>query len=400
MRLGERMQRRTRLWAFTLAGLLTTTLAVAVPVGSAAAAVIARHANLTTRAVGYPTTSNPAQQLQSAAVRQDLQNSTVSGTFTLRAAPPTNESEYGQHGFLSISFGNSDNGTCQADTSYGQFSVSLAGNLNGSGFSRSGRTYTLSKAVSAAGWATWDCAFALTMDEDMEPVDALIGTLGQTQGKPALTVKSVRFLGSTKKPLRLTRGVWTTIEVEVANTGTSDAANVVITGSGKGLKVKKKKVGTVSTVTSTVTEVRVKLKAKRKRSTLKLKVKGDGVTANHKIKVKRVTPKKPVAGRYRDKKRGITFRVRKGRVVQFKGRIQHQCGVWPQYTYNTQQWQFPKTKIGKDGIVERTVRKKDRRLDLRMRIAGRKATQGRFYYSSPGGHCFGSTFFTAKRVGK
>lgn len=218
--------------------------------------------------------------------------------------------------------------------------------------------------------------------------------------QPALTVKSVRLLGSAKQPLKLVRGVWTTIEVDLQNPGEVDAKDVVVTGKGKGLQVKKKKVGTVSTVVGTTTTVKVKLKGKRKQSVLRVQAAGSGVKAVRKIKVKRINPKKPVAGKYRDKKNGIVFRVRKGRVVKFKGEIQSQCGDWPQFTYNTQQWSFPKTKIGKDGIVQKTVRKKNRRLDLRMRVAGRKATQGRFDYSSPDGYCHGSTWFSARRVGK
>lgn len=218
--------------------------------------------------------------------------------------------------------------------------------------------------------------------------------------QPALTVKSVRLLGSAKQPLKLVRGVWTTVEVEVRNPGDADAEGVVVSGKGKGLQVKKKKVGTVSTVGGTTTMVKVKLKGKRKKSVLRIQVAGSGAKGARKIKVKRINPKKPVAGKYRDKKNGIVFRVRNGRVVKFKGKIQSQCGVWPQFTYNTQQWNFPKTKIGKDGIIQKTVRKKNRRLDLQMRVAGRKATQGRFDYSSPDGYCHGSAWFSARRVGK
>lgn len=218
--------------------------------------------------------------------------------------------------------------------------------------------------------------------------------------QPALAVTSVRLLDSAKQPLKLMRGVWTTIEVDVKNPGDVDAEGVVVTGKGKGLQVKKKKVGTVSTVIGTTTTVKVRLKGKRKQSVLRIQAAGSGAKAVRTVKVKRIKPKKPVAGKYRDKKNGIVFRVRNGRVVKFKGEIQSQCGDWPQFTYNTQQWSFPKTKIGKDGIIRKTVRKKNRRLDLQMRVAGRKATQGRFDYSSPDGYCHGSTWFSARRVGK
>lgn len=390
-----------------VAGLCVAVTSVAVTSGAvtgtahaATPPVLARHGNLTETASGLPATSNQAQQLRSAAVRQDLAKSTVSGTFVLRASPPASEPSHGAHGRLSVNFGTYDSGNCVADGSYGRFEVPLAGDLAGSGFSRSGATYTLSRSVAAAGWAPWNCAYALVLDGSDNHMDLLGGSLSETHGKPALRVKSVRQLGSTKKPVKLVRGVWTPLEVEIVNPGAADAAGVVINGNGKGLQVKRKRVGTVSTVGSTTTTVRVRLKGKRKKSVLRLRVTGGGAKAARQVKVKRFTPKKPVAGRYVNKKKGISFRVRNGRVVQFRGRIQSQCGVWPQFRYNTQQWRFPKAKIRKDGIVQKTVRNKNRRLDVRMRIVGRKANLGRFDHSSPDGYCHGSTYFVARRVGR
>lgn len=369
---------------------------------AAGAPVLARHGNLTERPTGMPAPGiDPALQLRSATVRQDLTKGTVAGTFVLRASPPSSESAEGAHGVLSVNFGTyDDDRVCVADTPAGRSEVALAGDLAGTGFSRSGATYTLSRSVAEARWASWDCAYALVLIGD-SPQDVLGGSLAETRGKPALRVKSVRLLGSATKPLRLVPGLWTPVEVEIVNPGTADAAGVVVRGNGKGLQVRRTRVGAVAAGQhSTTATVRVRLQGKRKQSVLRLQVVANGAKAVRRIRVQRFVPRKPIAGRYVNRKKGISFRVRNGRVVEFRGTIQSQCGTWPQFTYNTQQWRFPRARIRKDGIVLRTVRTKNRRLDLRMRIVGGRATQGRFYYTSPAGYCHGSTFFNARRIGR
>lgn len=153
--------------------------------------------NLALATAGLPATANPAEQLRSASVRQDLAGSTVSGSFTLQAAPPATESDRGQQGILSVDFGNDDSGTCFPDENYGRFEVSLAGDLTGSGFTRSGATCTLSRTSAATGWSTWDCAYVAVLDGSHMVVDGWSGT-SRRHGKPALAIKSVRLLGSAR----------------------------------------------------------------------------------------------------------------------------------------------------------------------------------------------------------
>ena len=64
-------------------------------------------------------------------------------------------------------------------------------------------------------------------------VDVLVGPL--VDELPTLSIGNATLLGSKK--LKLVRGVWTKIDVEVANAGPGVAGDAVVSGKGKGLKV-------------------------------------------------------------------------------------------------------------------------------------------------------------------
>lgn len=383
-----------------VAALTVGLVMIAPPVPEAAASTVARQGDLTNRPAGLPATANPAQQLRSASVRQNLAGSTISGSFTLKASPPAAESDRGQQApCRSTSVTTTTAPFSRMRASAGLRSRSPA--IWPVVASRAREPHTpLSRATAAAGWSTWNCAYVAVLDENSTVVDGLVGNLSETHGKPAVAIKSVSLLGSARQPFPLVRGIWTTFEVELENTGASDARGVVVSGNGKGVRVTRTRVGAVSTSSGSTATVRVRLIGRANRAVVRLRVSRGGVAAGRLIRLKRIRPTRPVSGRYRDRAGNVTFRIRNGQVVGFKGKIQSQCGVWPQFTYNTQQWSFPRTKIRADGIVDRAVRRKNMRLDLRIRVAGRRATQGRFYYSDPGGYCHGSRFFTATRIGR
>lgn len=222
--------------------------------------------------------------------------------------------------------------------------------------------------------------------------------------RPALAIGDVTLLRSKQRQLRLTRGVWTTVRVRVNNPGTGAVEDSSIRGGGRGVAVRTASVGYVSAGGETEAEVAVKLTGKATRTNLRLVVDGSEASAARTIPVRRVKqPKRPVAGRYRSPDGAVTFRVNKrGRVTGFRSRTEMQCGTWPQFTYQTQRWNFPKTAVPKSGVVHRwhrvrTSTRQDSRL-LEFRMVGRKVTRGQFWYD--GGYCTGTTWFTAKRAGK
>jgi hypothetical protein len=403
------MRRRTRSSTAVLATLLLTgsllgaAAAATAPAPSAASSagdVIARTGELTNRP-GPPATANPALQLAAASVRQDLLAGTQSATVVLAAAPPATEAEHYEHGKLQVGFGNLDGGTCVGDDHYGTASTSLAGDLTGSGFSRSGATYVLSRGAGVGAHSPYDCAYVAVLDADGNITDGLYGPLTDTLGQPTLNISRVSLLGSARAPLKLARGVWTTLEVSVSNAGDADAGKVAITGSGKGLKVKAASADVTRTIEST-SKIRVKLRGKRKRTTLRLRVAGGGAVATKKVKVSRFRPVAPVAGTYRGKRGTVKFKVRKRAVAGFRADVQVACGTYPQYTYSTMTVRFPRSRIGRDGIVDRTVEKRTQVLGLRLRISGRKVTSGSIYYSTPdaSSYCHGSLAFSARRAGR
>lgn len=360
---------------------------------AADAPIIARTGDLSARPDGLPSTSEPARQLKSAVVRQDLANGRLTGTFVLNAAPSTATTAD-----LHVSFGSLAGSTCEARV---DVSTPTAGSL-AEGFTQSGSTLTLStEGIAEASYADWDCAFAALTVAGQPPApgtayDVLIGALDDVYGKPKLQIENVELLRSKVKRLKLVRKVWTTVDVTVKNAGGAPAPDVRVSGKGNGLKVKAAKIDGIAEGGTSSGEVRVKLTANRRR-TLKLVARSGDATASRRIAVAPVPPPpRPVPGEYRSKDGSVTFRIAKGKVIGWRGYMQTRCGGFPdlpRYTMNT--YDFPKTRVARNGIVDARDRGELYGAGLEMKVAGSRVTNGYFFYSGPD-RCFASTRFTAK----
>ncbi|MEO9323091.1 hypothetical protein ABFT23_06340 [Nocardioides sp. C4-1] len=369
--------------------LAAVTLAV-LPGSPAAAALIDARVGALTFRPDAPGTG--ARRLASASVRQDLYLDRVSGTFVLDAEPVAGTTSY-----LRVTFGHLDAGrSCQGDLELRTDTTSPS-----NGFTRSGRTLRLVATERRFGYQDWDCAFAvLDLDTNGDASDGsvrsvLIGELTDVPARPVLAVTGVQLLDA--RALRLVRGVWTTIEVTVANRGRADAARVVLRGSGRGVQVRPTPVGVVRDDDDTTVQVRVRLTGKRA-TTLRLTASGGGATASRSVRVARAkAPARPRPGTYRSADGDTTFSVSGGKIRGFRVRTTTRCGGYPDIpttTYNT--YSFRTVGVPRNGIV---VAKEKGRLytaRLQLRIAGGKVTQGRFSYAGPAA-CFAVERFTASR---
>ncbi|WP_134765273.1 hypothetical protein [Nocardioides sp. 1609] len=359
--------------------------------GTARGAVEARVGDLTTRTAGTPGTG--ARRLTSATVRQDLYADRVTGTFVLDAAPtgPSTTS------YLRVGFGHTDDaGTCVGDQQYYTDTLSPA-----DGFTRSGRTLTLARTDSRAGYMDWDCAFAL-LDADLDGEQSSIhsvlgGSLRDVATRPDLAVTKVQLLG--KGRIGLVRGVWTTLEVTVGNRGTGDSTGTVVTGAGKGVKVRRAGLGTIRDDDTGTARVQVKLVGTRA-TRVRVTASGGGDRATRTVRVRKVAPPAgPTPGRYAGAGGDVKFDVVKGRVTGFRIRTVTTCGAFPDVpTTTVVTYDFPTVRIARNGIVD--ARQKGRLFSayLRLRIARGTVTQARFQYFGPS-WCRASESFTARRVG-
>lgn len=364
---------------------------------TAPAGPIARTGSLTSRPSGMPSTAVPARQLRSAAVQQRLTDGRLTGMFVLGGTPGG-----GTEADLHVSFGSLAGNACNADVDL----VTPTAGSPASGFSRAGGTIELNTDdINAAGFAEWDCAFAALTASGQPPTqattyDVLIGPLEDVSGKPKLQIENVELLRSKVKQLRLVPNVARNVAVTVKNSGTADARGVRVAGVGKGLETKAASLGSIGAGDDSSGEVRVKLTAKSKR-TLKLVAGSGAAKVTRRIAVFPARrPPRPVPGEYRSRDGSVTFRVENGRVVGWRGRMQTRCGGFPDIpttTFNT--YDFPRTKIGRDGVVDARDRGELFGVRLQLRLAGRKATKGHFSYSGPN-RCFASTTFSAKRKGR
>lgn len=252
----------------------------------------------------------------------------------------------------------------------------------------------------------WSCVIVVVESSDGPildtPVhDVLIAGLKNTYQAPKLVVGKVSFLGKNAKRLRLVRGVPTRIEVTVRNRGKVSAGRVRITGRGKGVKVGKVRSATaLGPGRATTLSVPVRIRARKARK-VRLVVRGGGVVARRVIVVRPVkAPPRPRAGRYRSPDGRVTFAVRKGRIVNWRGTMTTRCGIAPApFTYTQNTYDFPRRRIPRNGIVQARARGAKYSTSLRLRIAGGKVTRGLFTYAGPGA-CAASVAFTARRVGR
>lgn len=252
-----------------------------------------------------------------------------------------------------------------------------------------------------SGWESANCAVIMLLNSDDAVVDVLIGLLADEL--PTLELSAPELLGKSK--LKLVRGVWTRLDVEVKNDGPGIASGVVVSGKGKGLKVRKGTVDfDIARDATGSTEIEVKLVGKQKKTKLKLTAATGEVKATRTAKVRRTAPPRPpVPGSYKSKDGAVHFTVTKGRpkVTGFRVFTQTTCGGFgtiPTYTMNT--YDFHKVKIPRNGIVDARQRVEGLySAALVLRFNGGKVTDGRFSYSASG-PCRAIETFTAKRTGR
>ncbi|MDQ6526216.1 hypothetical protein RB608_21535 [Nocardioides sp. LHD-245] len=373
------------------AGVALAGTVVAAPPVQAVGKVIAVSGDLVAHGSVTPGTSNPARQLVSGRVRVVEDDDLTTATVTLGAVPGPADQAY-----LRLNIGQfSATGSCDPTAEY---TTRIYGSLD-AGWSRSGATYTLD---SNSEWLVddYNCAFAAVagdLTSSPPTYDVLGGTLNPEYAQPALQVASVELLGKPK--LKLVPGVWTKIDVEVRNTGTGVAGQVVVRGKGKGLKVK---AGTVpyevypdSTGTAKLT---VKLTRKRT-AKLAIAVSSGVAQAATAVKVKPGrAPARLRAGKYRSKNGNVTFQVKGGRMVGFRIYAQTTCGGYPEFPTHTMTWyDMPTTKVSRAGIVDAVDRGELYTATLSGRAKGSKV-KARFTYGGPD-RCRASESFVARRVG-
>ncbi|WP_235737914.1 hypothetical protein [Nocardioides alcanivorans] len=380
---------------------LTGTL-LALPPGAAAPAVAQAAAPpvvklsgaLKQRPSGLPSTSVAARQLVSATVSVEPRDDRARATVVLKAAPNGPAEE----GRLLVGFGVvDDGGVCQGQVN---FSTPTRG-ARAAGWSGAGARYLLDD-TSATLRDDYDCAYAtVTPVGANTSYDALIGGLTPTHAKPKLKVQAAKLLGSKK--LKLLRGEWTTLDVDVRNVGSHQTSRIVVQGKGTGLKVKKGQTGYALYPGSTAS-VSIKVKLTRKRAA-KLKLTATGPAAGKATKTVKVrpakAPKRIKNGTYRSKDKRVNFTVKKGRIAGFRAYAMTTCGGYPDfptYTWNT--YSIPKRKVPKSGIVQIVEKGKGPAYtaSLNGRAKGTKVT-ARFRYDGPN-RCWAAVDFTAKRVGR
>lgn len=398
---GFWLSRAPRLLAAAVVGTLAVTLLGPVAPAAADLDLIARKGTLTQRLPQMPAAgSTPAQQIAAASVVHESRAWTLTATVTLR-------DELTAAADLVIVLGKVRGTECTGDRHYSTATHEES-------FTRNGRVITLRRLNDAVVFnGDWDCAFVYTESVGGARLDGLGGGLTPVYGTPKLAVTDVQVLRKKQKRLKLVRGVWTVVEVTVANSSQYGAPNVRITGKGKGMQVKPVSVGEVhrNGGKSTV-RMKVRLKGKRKKSKLRLTAASPrGGSATRTIRVKRVKPaKRPANGRYRAKVKGskakVTFRVKKGRVVNFRVRgARMTCRAPMQYpTYYTTNLTYPKkVKVPRSGVVDakRAWKKGNAWYDayLRMKASGKRVKQGNYTYVTAN-WCRTSIDFTARRVGR
>lgn len=229
-------------------------------------------------------------------------------------------------------------------------------------------------------------------------------TARDTAAAPELSIGRVNLLRKEVSRLRLVRGVWTTLEVEVYNgeEATAKAEGLRVTGSGRGLRVRPSSTLPygLSPGSRTGMTVQVKLTGK-KPGRLALTARSASSTGTRTLPVKSVKPaKRPASGKYAAKtgKAKVNFRIKNGRVTNFRtGPLSTRCGrAGAPFTYTTAHYRFPKVRIGRDGLVNATHRTDKYVVNLQMKAVGKRVTQGYFNYYGPAG-CYASVEFKTRR---
>lgn len=229
-------------------------------------------------------------------------------------------------------------------------------------------------------------------------------TVRDTVTAPELSIGRVDLLRKEVSRLRLVRGVWTTLEVEVHNgeAATAEAEGLRVTGTGRGLKVRPSSTLSypLSPGSRTGMTVQVKLTGK-KPGRLALTARSASSTGTRTLPVTSAKPaKRPAPGKYsaRTGKAKVDFRIKNGRVTNFRtGPLSTRCGrPGAPFTYTTAHYRFPKARIGRDGLVNVTHRTDKFVMNLQMKAVGKRVTQGYFNYYGPAG-CYASVEFQTRR---
>ena len=151
-------------------------------------------------------------------------------------------------------------------------------------------------------------------------------------------------------------------------------------------------------------EIQVKLVGDKPKAKLDLTAAWGLASGSSKVVVRRAAPPRPpTPGSYRSKDGAVTFSITNGRpkLTGFRVRTQTTCGGYgtiPTYTMDT--YDFPKTTVPRNGIVDSRESKDGLYgVSLQLRVVGGKVTKGRFSYGGPG-TCRALEVFTAKRSGR
>ncbi|WP_126688315.1 hypothetical protein [Nocardioides ferulae] len=384
---AQRTRRRPRIAVGTAAVLAVSVLPTLAGGAPATAAVLVKQtATLTESVAGMPAAGTPAyRQIERARVvvthPAGSSSATIKGSITLKAEPE----EEGDH--LQIGLGQQSGASCE-----------ISAVLTETTSPDDDAVYEM-QAVEEPPNGSWDCVVARVGPAYLggpDDFDVMIDRLTDHYAKPKLAVGAVELLGSKQKRLRLVPGVSTKHTVTVRNTSDVEAKGVVLRVTGKRIKAPRVKVGTVPKADEVRVQVPITLQAKR-RSKVAVTVSGSGARASRTLAVVPVRPPaKPRAGRY-SSDNDVTFRVRKGRVVGWRGQALTSCGGYPDLpTTSWNMYDFPSTKIPRNGIVDARDKGSNYVSTLRFRIAGGKVTKGHFSYSGPD-RCFADLDFTATR---
>ncbi|MDP9820538.1 hypothetical protein [Nocardioides massiliensis] len=378
-----------------------------VPVASASGKVLVKQ-TASLGASANPSTDDPGRQIASARFDIEVLGATtarphysVDARLTLRGDPQT---QYDDDARLVFGFGHRDGTRCEVkaaltDETYGAAGATYS--VVGYTDDNPDMSHQLPRPA-----RPWSCVVAVVEPIDgpllgPSPYDAVVGALANTYQAPKLSVGKVALLGKNVKQLRLVRGVPTEVHVTVRNRGEVSAGRVRVTGKGKGVKVgATRSDAALGPGRTTALRIPIRINAARARK-VRLTVQGGGVKASRVIVVRPTkAPPRPLAGTYRSPDGRVHFRVRNGRIVNWRGTMTTRCGIAPSpYTYTQNTYDFPARKIPRNGIVQASARGSNFGTSLRLRIAGGKVTRGLFTYAGPAA-CSASVAFTARRVGR
>ncbi len=353
--------------------------------------VVGRSGTLTQRPTGQPTSSTPARQLSSAKLTTSVREDRARATVVLRAVPTS-----AQNARLRLTLGEWTGGTCDGQIEYATPTTGTPA----AGWSRSGAAYTLNSTAHSV-YSSYDCAFAALTEPGgtTTTYDLLGGSLAPVHAKADLLIKSAKLLGSKK--LKLVKGVWTPIVVDVHNVGEFQAGRITVTGKGKGLKVKKATTS-YDLYDDSSASITVKVKLTKKRATkLKLTARGTSAAKTSKSFTVKPTsaPPRIKDGKYRSKDKRITFQVKRGKLTGFRVYAMTTCGGYPDFpTHTWNYYSIKSSKIPKSGIIDIVEKGKLYTASLVGLAKGKKVTKARFTYSGPN-RCWAAVNFTAKRIG-